>query len=108
MVEETRAHLLGLLALEKSGVDVGDNTARRDGRLAHVLVELFIVAHSQADVAGHDAVLFVVLGGVTGQLKELSGQVLKDGCHIHGCTTSDTLGEATLAQIAAQASNGES
>ena len=105
--EDSRAHLLGLLALDQSGVHVGHDTASGDGGLAHVLVELLIVSHCHADVAGSDAVLLVVLGGVSSQLKELSGQVLEDGCHVHWGPSANTLGEATFLQVTGKTSNGE-
>lgn len=42
-----------------------------DGDAAQQLAQLLVVAHGQLDVAGHNAGLFVVAGGVACQLQNL-------------------------------------
>ena len=100
--------LLGVLALgDEHGVDVGKHTTLGDGDTAEQLVELLVIAHGQLDVAGHDAGLLVVSGGVTGQLKHLSGEVLKDGSQVHGGTGADAGGVLALLQEATDTAHGE-
>ncbi len=82
--------LAGLLG-EEHGVDVGQDTTLGDGDTGKELAELLIVADSQLDVAGHDAGLLVVAGSVSGQLKNLGGQVLEDSGEVHGGTGTDAL-----------------
>ena len=44
-------------------MDVGHDTASRDGGLANVLIELFIILDGQLQMTWDNAVLLVVLGG---------------------------------------------
>jgi hypothetical protein len=101
-------HLLGggLLG-EEDGVDVGENTAGRDGDASEQLVELLIVLDGQGDVAGDDAALLVVAGGVAGELEDLGGEVLEDGGEVDAGTDSDALGVAALLQVASDTRDGE-
>ncbi|XP_038564651.1 uncharacterized protein LOC119901461 [Micropterus salmoides] len=58
-------------------LDVGQHAALSDGDSAQQLVELLVVADGQLQVTGDDPGLLVVAGGVSGQLQDLSGQVLQ-------------------------------
>ena len=98
--------LLGLLG-EKHRVDVGEHTSLRDGDTAQKLVQLLVVADSKLDVTGNDAGLLVVAGGVTGKLKDLSSQVLKDGSQVHGGTGTDTGSVLASLEVSANSGNGE-
>ena len=91
-------HSLGLLGGlgDEHRVDVGQNTAGGDGHTAEELVELLVVADGQLDVTGHNAGLLVVAGGVSGKLKDLGSEVLKDGGKVHGGTSTDAGGELAL------------
>ena len=102
-------HLLGLGGRlgDEHGVDVGEDTALGDGHAAEELVELLVVAHGQLDVAGDDARLLVVAGGVAGQLEDLSGEVLEDGSEVHGGTATNAGGELALLQEAGDTPDGE-
>ena len=88
-------------------MDVGEDTAGRDGDAAEELVELFVVADGELDVARDDAGLLVVAGGVTGELEDLSGEVLEDGGEVHWGTTTDAGGVAALPQEARDTADGE-
>ena len=103
--------LLGSLSLDLAGkeesVDVGEDTAAGNGGVGHQLVELLIVSDGELNVAGHDSGLLVVLGGVSGELEDLSGEVLKDGSEVHGGTSANSLGEAALLEEAGNSANGE-
>jgi len=69
-----RARLLGLLR-QQNGVDVRQNTTRRDRDGAEELGELFVVADRELDVARHDARLLVVARGVTREFEHFGAQV---------------------------------
>lgn len=58
-------------------MDVGDHTTAGDGGFDEG-VELLVTADSQLEVAGGDALDLKVFAGVTSQLEDLSGEVLKD------------------------------
>ena len=88
-------------------MDVGKNTSLGDGGAVKKLVQLLVVADGQLDVAGDDAGLLVVASGVSGQLENLSGQVLDDGGEVDGGASSDAASVASLLQEAVDASNGE-
>ena len=76
-------------------MDVRENTTGRDGGSAEELVELLVVADGELHVAGRDAALLVV-AGVTGELKDLSAEVLEDGRHVDGGTATDAGGVAAF------------
>ena len=88
-------------------MDVGQDTARGDGDTPHELVELLIVAHGQLDVAGDDAGLLVVAGGVPGQLQDLGGEVLEHGGQVHGGTPTHAGGHLGLLHEAGHAPHRE-
>ena len=102
----TRHLRLGLLG-EEHGVDVGEDTTGGDGDGAQQLGELLIVADGQLDVAGHDAGLLVVAGGVAGELKNLGGEVLEDRGEVHGGTGADAGGVLAGLEVARDAADGE-
>ena len=59
-------------------MDVGEDAAGGDGDSAEELVELLVVADGELEVAGSDAGLLVVAGGVAGELEDLGAEVLED------------------------------
>src|SRR5690242_13033780 len=99
------ATLLGLLGQE-GVVDVGEDTTLGDGDVSEQLVQLLVVADGELQVAGNDTGLLVVASGVTGQLEDLSGQVLEDGSEVDGGTSTDTLGIVTLAEVTVDTTDG--
>ena len=56
---------------------------------------------------GDDTGLLLVMGSVTGQLEDLSGEVLHDGGQIDGGTSTNTGGVVSLAEETVNTSNGE-
>ena len=106
---EVGARLGGLLGLlgEKHGVDVGEHAAVGDGHAAEELVELLVVAHGELQVAGSDAALLVVAGGVAGELEDLGAKVLHDGGEVHGGTATDAGSVAAELQVAGDTAHGE-
>ena len=96
-----------LLLGEKDGMDVGEDSTGSDGDSAQKLVELLVVLYGKGDVAGDNAGLLVVAGGVSGKLKDLSAQVLKDGGHVDTGSHTNTGSVSTLLKVACQTGNWE-
>lgn len=65
-------------------MNVGENTTLGNGDVSQELVQLLIVADGELEVTGNDTGLLVVTGGVTGQLEDFGGQVLKHGSEVDG------------------------
>ena len=107
--EQRRKRLGGLLGLlwEKDGVDVSEDTAGGNGDATEELVELLVVADGELDVARDDALLLVVSGGVTGELEDLSGEVLEDGGEVDWGTSTDASGVAADTKVAVNAADWE-
>ncbi|ETV79078.1 hypothetical protein H257_07829 [Aphanomyces astaci] len=97
----------GRLLGQQNVVDVGQHTAGRDGHIAQQLVQFFVVADRQLDVAGDDAGLLVVARGVAGKFQDFSAQVFQHGGEVHGGTATDALGEAALLQETGDTTDGE-
>ena len=67
-------------------VNVGQDTTLGNGDVSEKLVQFLIVADGKLEMTGDDTGLLVVTGGVTGQLEDLSCQVLKDSSEVDGGT----------------------
>ena len=79
-----------------------------DGDVSEKLVQLLVVPDGELKMAGNDTGLLVVAGSVTGQLKNLSRQVLEDSGEVDGSTGTDTLGVVALAEKTVDTTDGES
>jgi len=88
-------------------VDVGKDTSRSDGDASQQLVELLVILDSEGDVAGHDAGLLVVAGGVAGELEDLGAEVLEDGREVDGGAGAHAGGVLALAEVTADTADGE-
>ena len=88
-------------------MDVGEDTATGDGDSAQKLVELLVVLDGKGDVAGDNAGLLVVAGGVSGELKDLGAKVLEDGGHVDTGSHTDAGSVSTLLEVASQTGNRE-
>ena len=88
-------------------MDVGQNTARRDGYSSKKLVQLLVVTDGELDVAGNDASLLVVASGVAGELENLSGQVLENRTEVHRGACADARGILALLEVAMNATDRE-
>eukprot|EP00656_Telonema_subtile_P049380 TRINITY_DN6126_c0_g1_i4.p1 TRINITY_DN6126_c0_g1~~TRINITY_DN6126_c0_g1_i4.p1 ORF type:complete len:189 (+),score=7.94 TRINITY_DN6126_c0_g1_i4:325-891(+) len=81
---ESSGQRLILLALVDEGlVDVGDHTTTGNGGLDEG-IELLVSTNGELKMAWCDALHLEVLGGISGQLEHLGGEVLKDGGAVHG------------------------
>ena len=99
---------LGLLGLgHQDGVDVGEDSTGSDGDSAKKLVELLVVLDSKGDVPGDNPGLLVVAGGVSGELEDLSGEVLEDGGEVDRGAGADAGGVLALLEVARDAANRE-
>ena len=88
-------------------VDVGDNTTTGDGSLDKS-IKLLVTADSELEMSGGDALHLQVLAGVTGQLEDLSGEVLKNGSSVDGRSGSNTaVGTDSALQKSVDATHGE-
>ena len=82
---------LALLALvDQALVDVRDDTTTGDGGLDEG-VKLLVTADGELEVARRDALHLQVLGCVTGELKDLGGEVLEDSGGVHSRSTTNAL-----------------
>ena len=88
-------------------MDVWKDTTAGNGGGAEELVKLFVVADSELDVSWDNSGLLVILGGVSGELEDLSGEVLKDGSEVHWGTGTDSLGVSALLHEAGNSSDWE-
>jgi hypothetical protein len=89
-------------------VNVGEDTALGDGDVSEKLVQLLIVADGELEMARDNTGLLVIAGSVTGQLEDLSREVLQDGSEVDGSTGTDTLGVVALAEQTVDTTDGES
>ena len=88
-------------------MDVGEDTTGGDGDSAEELVELLVVLDGEGDVAGHDAGLLVVAGGVSGELKDLGAEVLEDGGHVDTGSHTNTGSVPALLEVTGETGNRE-
>lgn len=101
-----RCGLSGLL-WQQDGLDVGQDASLGDGHAAEELVQLLVVPHGQLQMAGDDAGLLVVPGGVAGQLQDLGGQILQDGGQVDGGPGTDSLCVVPFTEETVDAADGE-
>lgn len=64
-------------------MDVGDDTTTGNGSLDQG-IELLVTSDGEQQVSWCDSLNLQVLGGVTSELKDLGGEVLKDGSAVDG------------------------
>ena len=98
--------LVRLLGQEDS-LDVGEDSTLGDGDSGQELVQLLVIPDGKLEVTGDDPGLLVVTGSVTGQLEDLSSEVLHDGGQVDGGTSTNTGGIVSLAEETVNTSNGE-
>ena len=55
-----------------------------NGDISQQTVQLFVVLDGKSNVTGDDTRLFVVAGGVSGQLEDFGTEVFQDGSQVHG------------------------
>ena len=100
--------LLGLVSLsDESRVDLGEDTTLSDGGSTEKSVELLVVSDGELNVSWDDSASLVVLGGVSSELEDLSGEVLKNGGSVDWGTGSNSSGGSGLSEVSGDSSDGE-
>ena len=80
-------------------MDVGDDSTTSDGGLDQS-VQLLVSPDGELEMSGGDSLHLQVLTGVTGQLEDLSREVLQDGGAVHGGGgTNTTSGKAPALEM---------
>ena len=88
-------------------MDVWDDTTTSDGSLDES-VELLITSDGELEMSWSDSLHLKILGSVTGELKNLSGQVLEDGGAVNCGSGSDSaVGADSALQDSVDSSNWE-
>ena len=88
-------------------MNVRDHTTASNGGLDES-VELFITSDSELEVSRGDSFHLEILASVSGELKNLSCQVLEDSCSINGRSGSNSAVSAnSTLQESVNSSNGE-
>merc|ERR1712025_76231 len=88
-------------------MDVWKNTTGSNGSIFHESSKLIIVSNGKLDMSWDDSGFFVVFGGITCELKNLSGKILKDGSSIDWGTSSDSVGISSFFQESGNSSDWE-
>merc|ERR1719310_566113 len=97
---------LGLLG-EEDSLDVGEDSTLGNGNSSEQFVQLLVITDGELKVTGDDPGLLVVTGSVTSQLEDLSSQVLHDGGHVDGGSSSHPLGVVAFAEETVDTSHRE-
>jgi|LauGreDrversion4_2_1035121.scaffolds.fasta_scaffold376394_1 hypothetical protein len=88
-------------------MNVRDHTTASNGGLDES-VELLIASDCELEVSGCDSLHLEILAGVSGELKNLSCQVLEDSCSINGrCGSNSAVSANSTLQESVNSSNGE-
>ena len=88
-------------------MDVRKNTTLGNGDRAEKLVQFLIVSHGKLNVSRDNSGLLVVSRGVTSELEDLGGEVLKDGGKVHRSTGTDAGGVLAFLQESADSADRE-
>lgn len=88
-------------------MDVRKDTTRCDGDSSEKLVQFLIITDGELDVTRDNALLLVVTGCVTSELKDLSGEVLKDSGEVHRGTSTDAGSVTSNTEVTMNAANRE-
>jgi len=88
-------------------MDVGENTALGDCDVTEKLVQLFVVADGELEMAGDDAGLLVVASGITSQLEDFGSQIFKNSCEIDRGTSTNTLSVVAFPQETVDTADGK-
>ena len=88
-------------------MNVWQDTTTGNGDRAQELGKLLVVSDGELNVSWNDSALLVVSGGVSGQLENLGGEVLKDGSQVDWGTRPETGGVLSSLQVSADSSDRE-
>jgi hypothetical protein len=93
---------------ERTLVNVWQNTTLCNCDVSQQLVQLLIVTDSELEMTGDDTRLFVVAGGVAGQLEDFGCEVLENGGQVDWGTSTDTLSIVALSEETVDTTDWES
>ena len=88
-------------------MNVWQDTTTGNGDRAQELGKLLVVSDGELNVSWNDSALLVISGGVSGQLENLGGEVLKDGSQVDWGTRPETGGVLSSLQVSADSSDWE-
>ena len=88
-------------------MDVWEDTTLGNSSVGEEVGELLIISDGEEDESWGNSLSSVVFGGVSGELKDLSAEVLEDRGHVDRGTASDALGVAALLQVAGHTADRE-
>jgi len=83
------------LLRQKDCLDVGQDTALRDGHARQQLVQLLVIAYCQLKMTWHNTSLLVVTSSVAREFQNFSGKVLHNRCQVDGSAGANTLSIVT-------------
>ena len=95
------------LLRQEDGVDVRKNSSLSDGDSGQQLVELLVVPDGELKVTRVDPFLLVVMGGIAGELEDLSDEVLHDSSEVDRSSSTNTSGVVSFAKETMDLANGE-
>ena len=88
-------------------MDMGDHTSTGDGSLDEG-IKLLVTSDGQLQMSWSNSLDLQVFGGVSGELEDLSGQVLEDCGSVNGGGSSDSgVGCDSALQESVDSSHGE-
>ena len=88
-------------------MDMGDHTSTGDGSLDEG-IKLLVTSDGQLQMSWSNSLDLQVLGGVSGEFEDLSGQVLEDSGSVNGGGSSDSgVGCDSALQESVDSSHGE-
>ena len=99
--------LLFRLLGEKDGLDVGQDTTLGDGDSREKFVQLLVVTDGELKMSRDDSGLLVVTSGISGQLEDLSSEVLEDGSQVDRGTSTHSLGVVAFAEESVDSADRE-
>jgi hypothetical protein len=88
-------------------VNVWKNTTSSDCGISEKFVKFFVVSDSELNVSWDNSALFVIFSGVSCKLKDLGGEVLKDGCKVDWGSSSYSLGVSSNLKESGDSSDWE-
>ena len=88
-------------------MDIWEDSTGSDGGVSHESGKLFVVSDGELDVSWDNSASFVVSGGVTGELEDLSGEVFEDSSEIDWGSSSNSLGVSSLSEVSGDSSDWE-
>ena len=92
---------------QKNCLDVRKDSTLSNGDARKKLVQFLVIADGKLKVAGDDSGLLVVAGSITGQLKDLSSQVLHDCSQVDWSTGANTISIISLTEKTVDTANWE-